>query len=407
MRQWTNVETSMPPPGGQAVPGRSEEVTPEWLTACLRHAGVLGPDAAVVALERARIGEGHGFAGRLARFQPRYEPPQPQAPASLIGKFATDHAPTREMMAAMDAYEREVRFYRELAPEIGVGTPRCYFAHYDRAGGHFFLLLEDLSPARSADIIEGLSFDQAKLVLEHISGLHARWWNRAHEQEWLAMSDALLETMRARFVGSVPRFVERFGAVYPEIARIASQLAELLSGDELLSGLQEPPLTLAHNDLHLDNVFLPTQAGGRFALIDWQGLGFSRHGTTDVARILCMGMRPEVRREHTEALLRHYHAALSRRGVRGYSMRKLRRRYREEMTAAVIIGVLAFDTLDFEVDGGQLAASTIGTRVDQAVRDAKVGSLLQMMVIVMRIRRFFARIFGRQKQLGPGSDRGA
>jgi hypothetical protein len=52
------------------------------------------------------------------------------APATLA-KFATDHTGTQEMMRSLDGFAREVRFYRELAPEIGLGTPRCYFARYD------------------------------------------------------------------------------------------------------------------------------------------------------------------------------------------------------------------------------------------------------------------------------------
>jgi hypothetical protein len=45
----------------------------------------------------------------------------------------------------------------------------------------------------------------------------------------------------------------------------------------------------------------------------------------------------------------------------------------------------------------------IGQRVDLALCDARVGRLLQLMVVMIRIRRFFARIFGRRKALGPGS----
>ena len=50
--------------------------------------------------------------------------------------------------------------------------------------------------------------------------------------------------------------------------------------------LKNPPLTLSHNDLHPENVFFPTAAGGRFALIDWQSLAATRHGAGDLTRIL-------------------------------------------------------------------------------------------------------------------------
>src|SRR3954466_14109617 len=136
MTTWTNVETSMPP-GAQPVPLRPEELTPDWLTASLRHAGVLSPTGRVVAFESERVGEGAGFAGRIARIDLRYATPEPSAPATLIAKFATEHAATREMIGSIDGYVREVRFYRELAADIGIGTPRCYFAHYDKSDTRF------------------------------------------------------------------------------------------------------------------------------------------------------------------------------------------------------------------------------------------------------------------------------
>ena len=111
----------------------------------------------VTSFEFKRIGQGKGFAGQIARVRLRYDAPEPNAPATLIAKFATEHAPTREMLGEIDGYVREVRFYRELARDIGIGTPHCYFAHYDSDDGRFCLLLEDLAPARSADRDVGLN----------------------------------------------------------------------------------------------------------------------------------------------------------------------------------------------------------------------------------------------------------
>jgi hypothetical protein len=401
MQPWTNVETSLPPPDGRTVPARPEDLNAEWLTACLHHAGALAPDARVASFQTTRIGE--GFAGQLARVELDYEPQQAAAPRALIAKFASDHLPTREMMTGIDGYVREVRFYRELASEIGVSTPRCYLAHYDGAQGRFCLLLEDLSPARSADLESGLSIAQTELVLDQLAALHARWWGRANEVEWLRLSLDFIKRVRDHFLASLPGFLRRYGDKYPELARVATQMGELLSGDELLASLQRPPLTLVHNDLHIENVFLPTEAGGRFALIDWQSLSASRHGTTDVTRVLCMGLRPELRRRHGDALLRHYHAKLRSLGVRGFSLRRLRRRFKEEMTSMAIIGVMAFDTLDFEVEGGPVKVDLLGRRVEAALRDAGVSRLLLPMLVGIRIRRWLRRILLRTGLLGPNA----
>lgn len=402
MEPWSKIETSLAPPHGNAVPSRPEQLNAEWLTACLRHAGVLSRDARVAGFETARIGEGRGFAGQLARLQLHYEPASAAGPSTLIGKFATDHPPTREMMAWIEAYQREVRFYRELAPELGTSTPHCYFAHFDAAAGCFCLLLEDLAPAGSVDSDAGLSFEQAKFVLEQLAVVHARWWGRVDEIEWLRVSDELVRSVRDRFLASLPGFIERFAGEYRVLVRAATQLGELLAGDELLRVVNSPPMTLAHNDLHPENVFLPSAAGGRFALIDWQSVSASRHGANDVTRILCVGMRPELRRRHGRALLEHYHARLCELGVRGYGLRQLRRRFRQESASMVMVAVLALDTLDFDVSGGQRTIDKMAARIEQALVDIRMPQLLAGMLVFIRVRRWLTRLLRRTRLLAAG-----
>jgi hypothetical protein len=381
----TNFETNLSAPQGMRVPARPSELNSEWLSACLRHAGVLGASDRVAGFELERIGQGRGFASQIARVALRYEPARVNAPVSLIAKFASDHSSTHEMMRSLDGYAREVRFYRTLAPEIGLVTPRCYFAHYDSATHECRLLLEDLTQAESIDGAQGYSLEQAQQVLEQLAAMHARHWNRVEHLEWLQLDATLLSYLRAEFMKSLPGLAERYRTHYPTLVRVAQQFAPILSGDEVLAQTRRPPLTLAHNDIHVDNVFLPSAHGGRFAIIDWQSVGVSRFGTNDVARVLCMGMRPEQRRRHERALLRHYHRALCAHGVRGYSLRSLRLRYRVELVAIVLTTVLVLDGVEFS----QAEASQLAARVDAALADAHASRLLSVLGVVVRVRRWF------------------
>ena len=77
---------------------------------------------------------------------------------------------------AMRNYEREVRFYKEIAPTVGIRTPRCYHADWDRDSGLFVLLLEDLAPAQQGDQIDGCTLEQAALALDELAKLHAPRW---------------------------------------------------------------------------------------------------------------------------------------------------------------------------------------------------------------------------------------
>jgi aminoglycoside phosphotransferase (APT) family kinase protein len=395
-----NLTTSLAPPAGSNVPAGPQALSADFLTACLRHAGAI-VHAQVLDFESRRVGEAQGFAGHLTRLSLRYDRVEQGAPARLVAKFSSPHDATREMMSAIGGYMREVRVYRELAPRIGIATPRCYFAHYDLERGTFLLLLEDMSPAALPDLEEGLSVEQAKTVLEQLAALHARWWNRIDELGWLKPSDQVLDEVRDRFRAGLAQ-VRHELAEHPTLLAVASMLDELLDDPVLKEASRRPPLTLTHGDMHVENVFLPTQGGGRFALIDWQSLSATRHGTMDVTRILCMGMRPALRRAHERALLRHYHWALCAHGVQDFSFRQLRRRYREEAASMALVGVIVFATVDLTGPHAQRKRALLAARIEQALRDARLGGLLRLLLYLARAKRLLRRLLGQQPRALQG-----
>ena len=71
---------------------------------------------------------------------------------------------------ALDMFRAEVRFYREIAPVVGVRVPACYQAEATEAGTS--LVLENLAGWQPG--AEPLA---AVCVL---SGMHRRWVGRAH-----------------------------------------------------------------------------------------------------------------------------------------------------------------------------------------------------------------------------------
>ena len=106
------------------LPRTPADITPTWLSQALRDAGA--SEVTDVVAETIAVGE--GFAGNLARLELTYERPIDGAPGSLIAKFPSQHAPTRSLLGRLGVYEREVRFYQEVAPKLALRTPRPYFA---------------------------------------------------------------------------------------------------------------------------------------------------------------------------------------------------------------------------------------------------------------------------------------
>jgi hypothetical protein len=268
------------------------------------------------------------------------------APQTVVAKFASDHEPSRRVMLEFDGYAREVRFYRELAQKGLVPAPKAYLAHYDSASGDFFLLLEDLAPAASPDRGVGFSLTQVKLVLDQIGALHARFWGKTEGLEWLLPRPDFGRWASARYLEALPTFLAAFRPEACAIGAVAAYLGHLFASGMPVDSLHKGPLTLTHSDLHTDNVFLPTEKGGRFALIDWQSLALSARSVRDVARLFAGGLPVELRRAHEIELLRYYLDALRRGGVEPSDFDALRLAYYQEMLTIVVLWVIVFDNFD-------------------------------------------------------------
>src|SRR5579859_1983311 len=116
---------------------------------------------------------GQGQVADCFRCRLRYEPADCDAPGSVIVKLPARDPTSRESGVALSLYEREVRFYQQLAGVVGITTPRCRYAEIDAGSGMFALVLDDLAPARETDQLSGISADDASTALGQLAGLHA------------------------------------------------------------------------------------------------------------------------------------------------------------------------------------------------------------------------------------------
>jgi Ser/Thr protein kinase RdoA (MazF antagonist) len=198
-----------------------------------------------------------------------------------------------------------------------VRAPQVYFAAASRFGTRFVLLLEDLaaSGCRFADITTPCDWVRACAVMQGLAKLHAAHWEspRLHgDLAWLRGSrqDSIFRV--GRFLSDVclrPAF-ERFGELVPSELRAAAGFV----GEQrlVLEALwSRPPLTLIHGDAHAGNLFFD---GPEVGFLDWQVVQRGQ-GMRDVSYFLGSSLSPETRREHGEALIRVYLAALAEEGV--------------------------------------------------------------------------------------------
>jgi hypothetical protein len=243
-----------------AIPRSPVDLTRDWLTEALCTGTQLGP-VRVSAAEVQLIGRGTGLLCQLARVTLAYEPGTPAGPRTLVAKLAAEDADIRGMVGLFRFYEREVRFYEELASSLSIAVPRCYWSAYDQDGGHFVLLLEDLGALRAADQLAPGSARDARLVADLLVDLHARWWNdrSLDALPWLPPVDSEINKLGlGLYAQAWPSFLERLGDRLP---REALEVGERLGSRSmaLLEELAHSPRTLCHGDVRLDNVLFGDQ----------------------------------------------------------------------------------------------------------------------------------------------------
>ena len=120
--------------------------SPEWLTEALRGSGALG-EGRVASVQVSPVGAGAGLLGSLARLELTYEGASRDLPASVVAKFPAEAEVNRGLARQYRVYEREYRFYAEVAPAIRTRIPAVHHSALDAETGDAVILLEDLGDA--------------------------------------------------------------------------------------------------------------------------------------------------------------------------------------------------------------------------------------------------------------------
>jgi thiamine kinase-like enzyme len=363
----------------QAYPTSPSAVTAAWLADTLRASGAI-KEASVTSLDTKVIGEGAGFIGQLLKITPHYDKPEPDAPASLIGKFPAAAMENRGVAMFFRFYEREVNFYRQIAEKIALRTPRCYFSAFEPSNGDYVLLLEDLAPAQVGDQIEGCSLKLAQRAVSELAKFHATWWNSPEldKLDWMPGYDAdwYMEAVEGGYAQAWEPFVEfTKDFLTPEMEEVCRRYGKAVR--QIMTSVgRDMPTTIVHGDYRLDNLFFASPHGGPdFAVIDWQ-IAAKGGGIFDVAYFVC-GTLPEDERQAAEAeLVKLYHDTLVANGVKDYTFEQCWRDYRLSALFLLAYSVIALGSLDHANQRGVDLFTMISKRTFAAITDLKSAELL-------------------------------
>ena len=394
---------------GLRFPSNLDRLTPEVVTALLaeQRPGVLV--RAVNVVDRANRGDGLASTADRVALELEYEvdaglpsrmmlktvllhrrlrfgPSAIQRTGKVLDRLGTLPLGSRLrpwLFSAMGAYQRryphapdamyinEVRFYREIRPQLSIEAPECFGSVFDEAHRSFGVLLENLAlrGARFPNAMKRVDVDEIRGLITTLAALHARFWQSpAFDSElgWLAtpVSAGMYPVFRALGLDLIRNQVETNAykaAMIEPLGRTVDELwVALWKAQEMLAS---GPQTLLHGDPHIGNAYL--LPGSRGGFLDWQ-LMVKGRWSHDLTYLLVTGLSTEDRRRHERDLLGFYLDELERHGVKSPpEQNEAWLRYRQSAIWGLVIGWLITPTENY---GEAITAANI-SRLVGAVQD--------------------------------------
>lgn len=339
----TDASARMNRVASDALARGPDDVDAAWLTR------VLGPEvgraARVVEADVTSVGAGIGLLGQLRRYALTWE--GGDGPASVIAKFPAAGAKSRALAVALGMYAREVGFYRDLGAATDLSV-RCHHAAVDPRTHDFVLVLADMSAATTVDQLTGCTPARAADLVTALADHHARYWDDAglERAPWLTpFADSVVPGRIADAVHA--HWPEVRGHFADELTPTAMSLGDGLAAalPRVAEALSRPPVTLAHGDLRLDNVFFDEACGVRAC--DWQLTARSR-GMRDLAYFLTQSMTPDDRAAVEADLVGRYLDRLASHAVTGYDEETAWHDYRSGTILGFAYAIVAIGGLDHD-----------------------------------------------------------
>lgn len=350
-----------------ALPLVVEDITSDWLTRAL---AFKSPDVKVLD---SRILNVHPGTSTKIRVSVTYNPAGAEAglPTRFIVKGGFEkHSPP---MAAM--YEREARFYREVAPFIPMNVPECYYAGSDPESHQSIVIMEDLD-LKNAVMCHALAahdFSQASRRMDAMAKYHAHTWNSAEfapggRFDWvIARFEGFGRTHNARYLK--PDVWQRMLAT-PRGAAVSNVFHDfdwMIGAMEKLGEFHRnsPCQSILHGDAHPGNMYI--ERDGTPGFFDNQVIRGPWH--YDVAKYLVCTLDIADRRNWDRALVAYYLERLRHYGVEPPEFDDAWEAYRHEIVYSLAMFVINETAFQPEAVNTAYTARCSAAGLDHGIKD--------------------------------------
>ncbi len=319
----------------------------EWMRQALA-AGQSSDAREITAVDVQQLSDVTNALGNLYRCRLIGGDGQPADPASVIVKLPSSDPMAFRFSRWLSLHRREHVFYRDIAPHGYVRAPKLFYGDYDADSNRFVLVLEDLGHMQGIPQSVGLDGVRARHAIQHLAGLHGRFWEVADEPVLSACGDFLTtresRIMQTVYLLTLPAALDRFGDLFTdEMRRFAREFGFRVAAH--FSALAEGPKTVVHGDFRADNMLFGGEGQDDPALIDWQGFGIGC-GMYDVAFFFATSVTSDVRRGIQRDALDEYRDIVCRSGARNYTREDCWRSYRQNMLGTLMPMVIGCGALD-------------------------------------------------------------
>ncbi|MFX0029801.1 MAG: phosphotransferase [Candidatus Hermodarchaeota archaeon] len=354
------------------IPKRTKRITSEWLNEVLHNSGYL-KNVNIDSISREPWGAGEGFVSDMARLTITYDKQSSDLPKTMIVKMPTTFRTALAIAEQYNLYEREIRFYTEVAPKSPVRVPGVIYHDFDKETKKNILILDDCSCFEQIDQIKGLNKDQTKKVIDVIAEFHSRWWDAPdlYSFDWMPkpkdeVSRSLVDTYRSSWDLSVKS--EEFLDTLPEGGLEAGQkIHEQFPW--LVMDIPDDNMTISHFDFRVDNLFFDwNNKENPIIVIDW-GSAVVNGGILDIGYLLAESVEIDLRRKIEKDMVKHYIKRLEEKEITGFDFDFAWENYLKALMCYAYIPALGFSQLDRSDPRAMNLFEVITKRQFQAIVD--------------------------------------
>ena len=247
------------------APKKPSDINTEWMNFVFCEAGLCSTEN-IESINIEPLGPHvKGLLSSFCRVNLSYKTQLPDLPNSVVVKFPPVKDENKSFGNNWGVFEREVRFYRELAQRSPIRVPKCYYTVLDDSDYNFLLMLEDAGDWSEGDQVQGLSINQTKSAVEAIARFHAYWWESKElsDLKWIPTENR--SPLRA-FHESWEEFREEHSDVLDSRDIDAGNLITE-KGPEIEALSLIGPRTIIHYDFRADNMMFDEQ--DQIMVLDW------------------------------------------------------------------------------------------------------------------------------------------